>query len=580
MDRRWNAKAGETGVPRENPPASGIVKCPSYCTTAAPMNGLSYNLFANRPTPDVNSPLMLMVHMWKPSWVLDCPIMHVLHIHLTGVGERRFIVVKLLASHQGEPASIPCRITSGFWKVGIVQDDDAGQRVFSGISRYPPPLHSGAAPFSPRLTHFGSQDLVVRGAQISQLNSIPFAIPHYSRHANFALLFGIGLNFTVLSALEPASFLHWLLHRCEATPFLTELHDLGGSSANVGTHLPGNVNICTTVIRQVGGEGGVAADSSALLPATCGPGMGLVPDWLLHAAKGTLLDELQVAWMLTGADWRTAFCRVARKRDSTVLCTREPQMFVHWLLLQRVASVTPHLPVWLPLLVSLRVCYWPESSRACLIKCDPIAETPQSSEYWILSYVFIGCCPTPGNYGIGKVFPWKSAIGPEACRVCLINCDPTAKNAVTRLTQGPFSKSDAASERNTTLHVKGTEMLYKPLPSLARQHVEFPADDALYVCLVEASCDSWIHARTLLSAYHRKYIQTKINRKLLQLVFGVARLADGKTARRLSVLRVEAIHLYMTLVDVAPTALQIFASLRAVAPKAARPSYLSKKLSA
>ncbi|KAJ8869159.1 hypothetical protein PR048_030727 [Dryococelus australis] len=44
------------------------------------------------------------------------------------------------------------------------------------------------------------------------------------RDAKFALLFGIRLNFTVLYALEPASFLHWLLHRNEATPFLTELH--------------------------------------------------------------------------------------------------------------------------------------------------------------------------------------------------------------------------------------------------------------------------------------------------------------------------------------------------------------------
>ncbi|KAJ8871132.1 hypothetical protein PR048_027436 [Dryococelus australis] len=32
------------------------------------------------------------------------------------------------------------------------------------------------------------------------------------------------LNFTVLSLLEPVSYLHWLLHRCEATPSLTELH--------------------------------------------------------------------------------------------------------------------------------------------------------------------------------------------------------------------------------------------------------------------------------------------------------------------------------------------------------------------
>ncbi|KAJ8877945.1 hypothetical protein PR048_022408 [Dryococelus australis] len=44
--------------------------------------------------------------------------------------------------------------------------------------------------------------------------------------------------------------------------------------------------------------------------------------------------------------------------DSIVLCTLEPQVFVHWLLPQRVASVTPHLAVLRSLLVSLQVCYW------------------------------------------------------------------------------------------------------------------------------------------------------------------------------------------------------------------------------
>ncbi|KAJ8881002.1 hypothetical protein PR048_017475 [Dryococelus australis] len=44
--------------------------------------------------------------------------------------------------------------------------------------------------------------------------------------------------------------------------------------------------------------------------------------------------------------------------DSTVLCILEPQLYVHWLLLQRVASVTPYLAVWDSLRVSLQVCYW------------------------------------------------------------------------------------------------------------------------------------------------------------------------------------------------------------------------------
>ncbi|KAJ8872669.1 hypothetical protein PR048_026280 [Dryococelus australis] len=68
----------------------------------------------------------------------------------------------LLASHQYEPGLIHGRLTPGFSQVGIVPDDAAGQRVFSDISRYPPPLHSGAAPFSPSFTLVGSQDLVVK----------------------------------------------------------------------------------------------------------------------------------------------------------------------------------------------------------------------------------------------------------------------------------------------------------------------------------------------------------------------------------------------------------------------------------
>ncbi|KAJ8865976.1 hypothetical protein PR048_033500 [Dryococelus australis] len=67
---------------------------------------------------------------------------------------------KLLASRQGEPCSIPGLVTPGFPQVGIVSDDAACQRVFSGISRFPPPLHSGATPFSPHFTLIGSQYLV------------------------------------------------------------------------------------------------------------------------------------------------------------------------------------------------------------------------------------------------------------------------------------------------------------------------------------------------------------------------------------------------------------------------------------
>ncbi|KAJ8890838.1 hypothetical protein PR048_010347 [Dryococelus australis] len=43
----------------------------------------------------------------------------------------------LSVSHQGEPGSIPGRVTPGFLHVRIVPDDATGWRVFSGISRFP-----------------------------------------------------------------------------------------------------------------------------------------------------------------------------------------------------------------------------------------------------------------------------------------------------------------------------------------------------------------------------------------------------------------------------------------------------------
>ncbi|KAJ8895237.1 hypothetical protein PR048_000562 [Dryococelus australis] len=45
-------------------------------------------------------------------------------------------VVRLLASHPGELGSIPGKVARGFSYVGIVLDDAAGRRAFSGISRF------------------------------------------------------------------------------------------------------------------------------------------------------------------------------------------------------------------------------------------------------------------------------------------------------------------------------------------------------------------------------------------------------------------------------------------------------------
>ncbi|KAJ8897143.1 hypothetical protein PR048_002489 [Dryococelus australis] len=45
--------------------------------------------------------------------------------------------VRLLPSQQGDPGSIPGRVTPGFSQIGIIPDDAAGRRLFYEISHYP-----------------------------------------------------------------------------------------------------------------------------------------------------------------------------------------------------------------------------------------------------------------------------------------------------------------------------------------------------------------------------------------------------------------------------------------------------------
>ncbi|KAJ8894715.1 hypothetical protein PR048_000022 [Dryococelus australis] len=73
------------------------------------------------------------------------------------------VVVRPPAS-QRDSGSSPGGAAPGSLHMGIVSDDPVGQRVFSGISHLPrpPPLHSCIAPYSPRFTLIGSQDLAVR----------------------------------------------------------------------------------------------------------------------------------------------------------------------------------------------------------------------------------------------------------------------------------------------------------------------------------------------------------------------------------------------------------------------------------
>ncbi|KAJ8883536.1 hypothetical protein PR048_015380 [Dryococelus australis] len=80
----------------------------------------------------------------------DCASgLHVWHYNTTLDNSVRFDVsnstpaISLLASHQGEPGSVPSRTTPGFSHVGFVPDNAAGPQVFAGISCYPNPCIPG-----------------------------------------------------------------------------------------------------------------------------------------------------------------------------------------------------------------------------------------------------------------------------------------------------------------------------------------------------------------------------------------------------------------------------------------------------
>ncbi|KAJ8870461.1 hypothetical protein PR048_029483 [Dryococelus australis] len=62
--------------------------------------------------------------------------------------------------------------------VGIVPDDDAGRRVFSGISPFPPTFHSGGAPYSLQSPTSAPETSLLRAAQISSLTHTTHFAPH------------------------------------------------------------------------------------------------------------------------------------------------------------------------------------------------------------------------------------------------------------------------------------------------------------------------------------------------------------------------------------------------------------------
>ncbi|KAJ8876488.1 hypothetical protein PR048_020933 [Dryococelus australis] len=80
------------------------------------------------------------------------------------IGDHGGRMVSLLASHQGEPGSIPGQVNE-FPHVGIVPDDSDNRGSFP----FPPPFHSDAAPYSPQSPPSTLNTSLLRAAQIFPL---------------------------------------------------------------------------------------------------------------------------------------------------------------------------------------------------------------------------------------------------------------------------------------------------------------------------------------------------------------------------------------------------------------------------
>ncbi|KAJ8890635.1 hypothetical protein PR048_010144 [Dryococelus australis] len=151
---------GETGDPRENRRTSGIVRHESHMRKSG-----------GRPRRESNSVrlgrrrVVLPLHHRGPFNVRKWNYFSSVVTNLIGrmpfndfLLGLRCRVVSSLASHQGEPGSIPGRVT-GFSHVGIVPDDVEG--------------HSGAAPYSPQSPSSALKTSLLRAAQISSLTHSP-----------------------------------------------------------------------------------------------------------------------------------------------------------------------------------------------------------------------------------------------------------------------------------------------------------------------------------------------------------------------------------------------------------------------
>ncbi|KAJ8881787.1 hypothetical protein PR048_018273 [Dryococelus australis] len=112
---------------------------------------------------------------------------------------RGWRLVRLLASHQGEPGYIPGGLAPALSHVGLVPNDAAGRRVFSGIPHFPPALHSYIGPYSPRFTIISSQDRNDNSRPNLPTSPITFALYFFSLFIVSRILLAADINYYRIS---------------------------------------------------------------------------------------------------------------------------------------------------------------------------------------------------------------------------------------------------------------------------------------------------------------------------------------------------------------------------------------------
>ncbi|KAJ8876251.1 hypothetical protein PR048_024161 [Dryococelus australis] len=108
-------------------------------------------------------------------------------------------IILLLASHHDKPGSIPGQFNQYFRKWESCRWPEG----FLGDLQFPPPLHSGAAPFSPQFTLMSSQDLPVKNlsTQLTAMHTCPPGSQEFGWTKGLDVSLDIGSNTRTFSSL-------------------------------------------------------------------------------------------------------------------------------------------------------------------------------------------------------------------------------------------------------------------------------------------------------------------------------------------------------------------------------------------